>query len=525
MDAKYAKAGKEPRFSRVQVVRVPEFGTMNDCDAPRGPADRRITGDARSWWSDAVFYQIYPRSFADSNGDGVGDLGGIRDKLGYLELLGVDALWLSPVTKSPMADHGYDVSDPRDIDPLFGTIETMDAPRDRGSLARHHVTMDLVPNHTSEQHVWFQAALASPAGSAERARYIFRDGRDGGESPPNNWPSIFGGPAWTRIIEADGTPGQWYLHIFAAEQPDLNWDNPEVFDDLGKHDAVLAATAASTDSASTSPTVWPSPTGLAGHGSGAQRLLRNDDDDPRFNNDGVHDIHRAIRTVIDEYPGAMTVGEIWVQNNARFGDYVRPDELSSDSTSGWPKPRSMPTSIRDAVDNSLDAVDRVGGDPDVDPVEPRHRTRGHAIRRRRDRRPARASDGVGHARASGSCVPLQRFRAWSAERRPPRRCVDRIRSGSAPATPSGAETAAAFRCRGKVPNRPSASRRQRTPGYRCRPSGPRAPSRVSSRTSTRPSACTAQPSNCVPPGPNSCPADSIGTGAHPDVSRSGAAVG
>jgi hypothetical protein len=173
----------------------------------------------QSWWRSAVFYQVYPRSFADSSADGVGDLGGVRDKLGYLELLGVDALWICPVMRSPMADGGYDVADPRDIDQLFGGLAAMDALIAEAHARRIRVTMDLVPNHTSDQHPWFRAALAAAPGSPERDRYIFRDGRGpGGAEPPNNWPSIFGGPAWTRITEPDGTPGQWYLHIFARPE-------------------------------------------------------------------------------------------------------------------------------------------------------------------------------------------------------------------------------------------------------------------------------------------------------------------
>ncbi len=164
---------------------------------------------ASPWWRDAVFYQVYPRSFADGNGDGEGDLIGLRERLGYLEQLGVDALWLSPFYRSPMADGGYDVADPCDVDPLFGTLEDFDAMLAEAHSRGIRVTIDIVPNHFSDQHVWFQAALAAAPGSPERARFIFRDGQgENGELPPNNWPSVFGGPAWTRVAD-----GQWFLHL------------------------------------------------------------------------------------------------------------------------------------------------------------------------------------------------------------------------------------------------------------------------------------------------------------------------
>ncbi len=174
-------------------------------------------------------YQIYPRSFADGSGDGIGDLPGITSRLGALAELGVDAIWLSPFFTSPQADAGYDVADYRGVDPLFGTLSDFDA-----LLARAHelglkVIIDLVPNHSSDEHPWFQAALAAAPGSAERARYLFRDGKGpDGAQPPNNWTSIFGGIGWTRVTEADGRPGQWYLHMFDPKQPDWNWSNAEV---------------------------------------------------------------------------------------------------------------------------------------------------------------------------------------------------------------------------------------------------------------------------------------------------------
>ncbi|GAC61219.1 alpha-glucosidase [Gordonia sihwensis NBRC 108236] len=319
------------------------------------------TDDAQ-WWRSAVVYQVYPRSFSDLSGDGVGDLAGLIDKLGYLELLGVDAIWLSPIMRSPMADHGYDVSDPRAIDPLFGDLDTFDELIRQAHDRDIRVTMDLVPNHTSDQHPWFSGALGAAPGSPERERYIFADGRgDDGELPPNNWTSVFGGPAWTRIVEPDGRPGQWYLHLFAPEQPDLNWNNPEVLADL-----------------QTTMRFWldrgidgfridvahgmAKPDGLPDLEHPAEVLLHSDDD-PRFNNEAVHDIHRAIRSVMDEYPGTFNVGEVWVRSNEAFSRYVRPDELHLGfnfrlATAGFDADE-----IKEAITESLAATASVGAVP------------------------------------------------------------------------------------------------------------------------------------------------------------------
>ncbi|HAY87177.1 MAG TPA: alpha-amylase, partial [Micrococcus luteus] len=181
------------------------------------------------WWVDAVIYQVYPRSFADADGDGMGDLRGVTSRLDYLAQLGVDAIWLSPFYLSPQHDAGYDVADYRAVDPRFGTLADADEMIAAAHEAGIRVVVDLVPNHTSSEHAWFQAALAAGPGSPERARYHFAEGRgEHGELPPNNWESTFGGGAWTRVTEADGTPGQWYLHLFDTTQPDLNWENEEV---------------------------------------------------------------------------------------------------------------------------------------------------------------------------------------------------------------------------------------------------------------------------------------------------------
>ena len=189
----------------------------------------------QNWWDNAVIYQVYPRSFKDSNGDGEGDLRGVIEQLPYLASLGIDAIWLSPFYRSPNKDGGYDVSDPRDVDPRFGTLADAEELINETHKSGIKVIFDIVPNHFSSEHVWFKAAIAAKPGSAERARFPFADGKgEGGNQPPNNWESIFNGPAWTRVIEADGKLGQWYLHLFDSSQPDLNWENIEVAQDFEK---------------------------------------------------------------------------------------------------------------------------------------------------------------------------------------------------------------------------------------------------------------------------------------------------
>jgi alpha-glucosidase len=281
------------------------------------------------WWRDAVIYQVYPRSFADGNGDGVGDLPGITARLDHLAELGVDALWLSPFYPSPQNDAGYDVSDYCAVDDIFGSLADADALIARAHDLGIRVIVDLVPNHTSSAHAWFQAALTDPAA---RQRYIFRDGRGAdGELPPNGWQSVFGGPAWTRVTEPDGTPGQWYLHLFDVTQPDLNWDSPEVRDafvdilrfwlDRGvdgfrvdvAHGMVKQADLAE----------WDSPHVILG-GIGTA----DGPPPPMWDQDGVHDIYRQWRQVLDTYPDdRILVAEAWVSTPERLALYVRPDEM------------------------------------------------------------------------------------------------------------------------------------------------------------------------------------------------------
>jgi alpha-glucosidase len=318
-----------------------------------------LTAEYRSgsdWWRTAVFYQIYPKSFADGNGDGIGDLIGVKDRLDYLALLGVDALWLSPFYKSPMADGGYDVSDPTDVDPMFGTLADFDAMITAAHERGIKVTVDIVPNHLSDQHVWFQQALAAGPGSPERARFIFMDGRgpDGSE-PPNNWPSIFGGPAWTRVPD-----GQWYLHIFAPEQPDVNWANPEVpaeFERILRFWLERGADGFRVDVAHSmaKPEGLPDMDLTAYQGPGTQL-----NPDLRFDNDGVHEHLKMFRRVIDSYENRMAVGEAWVANDERLALYVRGDELHLTFNFRLVEAPWSAESFQSAIDNSLTAMAEVG---------------------------------------------------------------------------------------------------------------------------------------------------------------------
>lgn len=315
------------------------------------------TAESRGWWRDAVIYQVYPRSFADSNGDGMGDLPGIRSRLPYLRDLGVDAVWLSPFYASPQADAGYDVADYRAVDPMFGTLLDADALiRDAHELGLR-IIVDLVPNHSSDQHEWFQRALREGPGSALRDRYHFRPGKGAtGELPPNDWESIFGGPAWTRTEDPDGTPGDWYLHLFAPEQPDFNWENPAVADefrsilrfwlDMGV-DGFRIDVAHGMVKAE----------GLPDIGGHDQLKLLGNDVMPFFDQDGVHEIYRTWRRILDEYPGdRIGVAEAWTPTVERTANYVRPDELHQAFNFQYLGTAWDAAALREVIDVSLDAM-------------------------------------------------------------------------------------------------------------------------------------------------------------------------
>ncbi|WP_437584032.1 glycoside hydrolase family 13 protein [Paramicrobacterium sp. CJ85] len=322
----------------------------------------------REWWRSAVIYQIYPRSFADANGDGVGDLAGITLRLPELAELGVDAIWLSPFFTSPQRDAGYDVADYCGVDPLFGTLEDFDRMTDAAHELGIRVIIDLVPNHSSDQHEWFQQALAAAPGSPERARYIFRDGRGPhGDEAPNNWDSVFGGPAWTRTTDADGSPGQWYLHLFDSSQPDFDWTNDDVremFRDVLRFwldrgvDGFRVDVAHGLIKADGLPDFTPQ------IGAGSMGGQAADDDPvsaPYWGQEGVHEIYRDWRTVLDEYEGDRVLcAEAWVDPLSKMALWVRSDEMQQAFNFPYLETEWSGPALRRVIDDSINAFGAVG---------------------------------------------------------------------------------------------------------------------------------------------------------------------
>ncbi|BDS49954.1 glycoside hydrolase family 13 protein [Rhodoluna lacicola] len=316
------------------------------------------------WWRSAVIYQIYPRSFADSNGDGMGDLPGITSRLDSLAALGIDAIWLSPFMRSPQKDAGYDVSDYRDVDPLFGTLDDFDAMVSRAHLLKIRVLVDLVPNHTSDQHDWFQAALKSAPGSAERAFYHFKDGKgQKGELPPNNWLSMFGGPAWTRTTNTDGTPGQWYLHLFDSSQPDLNWENPKVekaFEEILRFWLDRGVDGFRVDQ----PHAMAKAAGLPDHpdieraGAG---FIEGEPSPPMWFQESVHPIFRKWRAILDSYPDDRAMcGEAYVLPLSFMALWVRADEFNQTFNFRFLDSEWKPEILFNTINESFAAFDGVG---------------------------------------------------------------------------------------------------------------------------------------------------------------------
>lgn len=320
---------------------------------------------APEWWRSAVIYQIYPRSFATSAGP-VGDLAGITSRLPKLRELGVDAVWLSPFYKSPQNDAGYDVADYRDIDPRFGTLADADTMVQRAHELGLRIFIDLVPNHSSDEHEWFQAALAAGPGSAERDRYWFRPS----EEIPNNWTSIFGGPAWSRVrdrADALGSPWEdddsWYLHLFDVSQPDLNWDNPDVraeFRSILRFWLDRGVDGFRVDVAHglvKDPTIpdWDGEMNMVD--GGTEEAVRP----PMFDQDGLHEIYRDWRSVLGEYDGDRAlVAEAWVDPVERLALYVREDEMHQAFNFDFLVTQWDAKALRDVIAHSYRANDAVG---------------------------------------------------------------------------------------------------------------------------------------------------------------------
>ena len=315
------------------------------------------------WWRSAAVYQVYIRSFADGNGDGLGDIAGLRARLPYLRELGIDAIWINPWYPSPQKDAGYDVVTYFDIEPRFGTLAEAEAMIAEAHDLGIRVILDIVPNHCSDLHPWFQEAVAAGPGSPERERFVFRDGKgEHGELPPNDWPSCFGGPAWTRVTEPDGAPGQWYLHLFAPEQPDRNWLHPDTHADYEAAlrfwfdrgvDGFRIDVAHSLFKADGLPDL-----GDITYTREEQRPH------PFWDPDEVHDVYRSWRAIADSYdPPRVFVAEAWVPKPARLARYVRPDELHTTFNFDFLRSPWDPAHLRRVIDATLAEHALVGAPP------------------------------------------------------------------------------------------------------------------------------------------------------------------
>ena len=314
--------------------------------------------DPSLWWKQAVVYQVYPRSFKDTTGSGLGDIAGVAQQIPYLKRLGVDAIWLSPFYPSQLADGGYDVDDYRNVDPKLGTMDDFDHLTKTAHAAGIKIVVDIVPNHSSNQHEWFKAALAAGPGSPERDRYIFRDGKGpNGDEPPTNWIASFGGSAWTRVPD-----GQWYLHMFTVEQPDWNWKNPDVRADFIKTLHFWLDHGADGFRVDVA------------HGL-AKDLDRDDLDDfkiigdemhyadgthPLYDRNEVHDIYREWRKVFNEYdPPAFAVAEAWVPPEHQYR-YASPEELGQVFNFEFAKKDWIRNDMHLAIEEGIAAAERSG---------------------------------------------------------------------------------------------------------------------------------------------------------------------
>jgi alpha-glucosidase len=325
---------------------------------------------AAEWWRTSVIYQIYPRSFADADGDGLGDLKGITSRLDSLSSLGIDAIWFSPFFKSPQKDAGYDISDYRLIDPIFGTNEDFEVLLAKAKSLGIRIIVDIVPNHTSDQHAWFQAALKAAPGSDERAYYHFKEGNgENGELPPNNWQSIFGGPAWSRITESDGSLGQWYLHLFDSSQPDLNWENPAIaneFDEILRFwlkkgvDGFRVDVAHGMVKRAGLPDATIYDENLRERPISKLSMQEAEEAVPYWGQPGVHDAIRRFRKVIDEFDDRAMCAEASMSPLPRLAMWVRPDEYHQSFNFDYMHGAYEPAAMKKIVTDSIVEYGKVG---------------------------------------------------------------------------------------------------------------------------------------------------------------------
>ncbi len=319
-----------------------------------GPSVR----EPMQWWNAGVVYQVYIRSFADSNGDGIGDINGLRSRLGYLSDLGVDAIWVNPWYQSPLNDGGYDVSDYRAIEPRFGTLADAEALITEAHAHGIKVVVDLVPNHTSSEHRWFQEALGSTKESVARSRYHFRPGKGAdSEEPPTNWSSVFGGSAWTRLADGD-----WYLHLFDSTQPDLNWENQEVrteMEQVMRFWLDRGADGFRIDVAHGLVKDMSYPD----HAEEQEILISSQaSDHPFWDRDGIHPIVRQWRQLLDEYDDRILVAEAWVAADS-LPRYLRPDEYHQSFNFDFLSGSWDAAQMQQLIASSLDAVAAVEATP------------------------------------------------------------------------------------------------------------------------------------------------------------------